>query len=166
MVKIIGALGVDIKLLLANIVNFVVLVYILKKFAYKPILQFVADRTAKIKQGVEDAKLAKINLAEAAAQREQILLEARREAKQIVEQAKTNAQQQAEQTIQHSRAESEKIVRAAQTQIKQEQIEALQQAKREVAGLVVQASEKLLRKKIDPATDKALIDQFLSEVHV
>lgn len=166
MVKIIGALGVDVKLLLANIVNFVILVYILKKFAYKPILQFIEERTAKIKKGVEDAELAKTNLADATTQREQVLLQARQEAQQIIEQAKSTATQKTEQAVQHSRTESEKIVKAAQLQIKQEQTEALQAAKREVADLVIQASEKLLRKKIDPATDQVLIDKTLSELHV
>lgn len=166
MVEIIGSLGVNPLLLGTNIINFVVLVFLLKIFAYKPILQFIEERTAKIKKGIEDAELAKTNLAQATTQREQILLEARQEARQIIEQATSTAQQKTDQAIQHSRAESEKIVKTAQAQIKLEQTEALQQAKREVADLVIQASEKLLRKKIDPATDQVLIDKTLSELNV
>lgn len=166
MEPLIEALGINWKSLLAYGVNFIVLMFILKKIGYKPLLAFIEERTQKIADGLKNAELAKANLAEANTQHEQILLQARQEAGQIIEQAKANAQQQFDKVVQHSKTESGKIVQAAKLQITQERAEALQSAKSEVANLVIQASEKLLRKKMDPTTDTTFIDTTLNELHV
>ncbi|MFA5995287.1 MAG: F0F1 ATP synthase subunit B [Patescibacteria group bacterium] len=164
--KFIGALGIDFKLLLANIANFVLLVYLLKKIAYKPILAFIQERTKKIVDGIKNAELAKTNLAQANTQREQILTSAHKEAQTIIDTAKTTAQQQADQLVETGRQHSEKVLQAAQTQIANERSEALKHAKQEVADLVIMASEKVLRKQLTPETNKTFIDNAINEINV
>jgi F-type H+-transporting ATPase subunit b len=162
--KFIGALGLDIKLLLANILNFVILVYLLKKIAYKPILEFIQQRTKTIEEGVKNAELAKKNLSEATAKQEEILTGAHKQAQGIITTAKQQAEQHVAQLLQEGREESTKLIQSAHVAIEHERKEALKAAEHEVANLVVLATEKILQQKVDQPTDKAYIERVLTEL--
>ncbi|HLD21790.1 MAG TPA: F0F1 ATP synthase subunit B [Patescibacteria group bacterium] len=163
--EFIHALGLDVKLLIANIINFVILMYILKKIAYKPLLQFVHERTKKIEEGVKNAELATQQLAEASSEKEQVLTEARKEAQAIIEQAKKQASEQAQSIIDASHTESERVITAAKEQIAVERTEALKDAKKQVANLTILATKKLLQEEIDEAKSKAFIERTLAEIN-
>lgn len=159
---LLSALGLDYKLLIAYALNFIVLVFILNKIGYKPMLKFVQERTKKIEDGVKNAELAKTNLEQASHQREEMITAAHKEAQGIIDQAKHQAELQASQVMEKSRQDSEKVVQASQQVIAQERSAALNQAKQEVANLVLAATEKVLRQKVDATVDKTFVDSLLS----
>jgi F-type H+-transporting ATPase subunit b len=77
-------LGIDWKLLVAQVVNFAVVLLVLKRFAYQPMLKLLDERTAKIEKGLADAENAGKKLSEIEIQEKAILMEARTEAKRIL----------------------------------------------------------------------------------
>ena len=86
-------IGIDWKVLLAQIVNFAILLFVLKKFAYKPILKVLNDRRKKIEEAIERSKSVDQKMAEIEILKEKILVEARRESDEIIKKAVEAAEQ-------------------------------------------------------------------------
>ena len=80
--EVLAKLGIDWKLLLAQAVNFAVLFWVLRRYAYQPMLDFLEKRTIKIEQGLKDAEKATLKLSEIEAQEKKVLGAAQKEAKQ------------------------------------------------------------------------------------
>ena len=76
--EVLAKIGVDWKLLLAQVVNFLVLLWVLRRFAYRPMLEFLEKRTKRIESGLRDAKLATQKLSEIEAKERGVLEEARK----------------------------------------------------------------------------------------
>ena len=88
MSELLSKLGIDWKLLIAQIINFLVLLFVLWKFAYGPILAILDKRTKKIEQGLKDAEASRKKLADSEERQKEILKMARTEGKEIVEKAR------------------------------------------------------------------------------
>ena len=154
----ITTLGLDWKLFLAQIVNFSVIAFVLWKWAWKPLVKLLDERSEKIAKSLEDAKRIEEELRKTHERREQILLESKKEAKSILEIATKNADALRAEMTAKARSETEKIVADAKLAITQEKERMLQEVKRYVADLVVLTAEKVLREKIDSKKDKELVE--------
>lgn len=162
--ELFSAFGLDIKVLVAQLVNFCVLGFILYKIGYKPILKFVQDRTATIAQGIKTAGTAKEALAKAQAEHAHIITAAKTEATAVLERAKNTAVEQGNRFIERSQTEAQKLLDKARQDIRLEHDKMMEEAKGELATLVILATEKLLQKKVDPTVDQAFIAQTLAQV--
>ena len=158
-----SALGIDWKLLLAQGVNFLVLLYVLKRFAYKPMLDLLEKRTVRIERGLKDAEAAKVRLEEAAAKEEAILGKAREAAKQIVADAEIAAEHRGERIVDEVEKKAAILLEEAKKHAEQERDTLFREAKNEIAGLVLAATEKVLREKLSGSTDEELARRFLEK---
>lgn len=158
-----GAFGVDYKLLIANFVNFGILLFVLYKIGYKPMLKFINDRTKTIEDGLKNAALAKQNIAEATQQQQAMLTTARQEAQSIVVAANDQAIKQSQLLIEKSKLEAKKVIDQAKLNIRQEHDQMMQQAKAELTDLVLLATEKVLQQKLDQSADEALLKKVVAQ---
>ncbi|MBI2415350.1 MAG: F0F1 ATP synthase subunit B [Candidatus Kerfeldbacteria bacterium] len=163
MEKMLGAFGVDYKLLIANFVNFGILLFVLYKIGYKPMLKFINDRTKTIEDGLKNAALAKQNIAEATQQQQAMLTTARQEAQSIVVAANDQAIKQSQLLIEKSKLEAKKVIDQAKLNIRQEHDQMMQQAKAELTDLVLLATEKVLQQKLDQSADEALLKKVVAQ---
>lgn len=161
--ELFSAFGIDIKILIAQLVNFAVLGFILYKIGYKPILKFVRERTETIEKGVKNAEAAKDALARAKSEHLRIIRDGREEAQQLLERAQQNASRQGDEIVARSQQEAGKLLVKARDDIKREHEKMLLEAKSELASVVVLATEKLLRTKVDADADRKLIEMALKE---
>lgn len=144
---------------------FVGLVLLLKKFAWKPILDAVNNREEGIKNALESAEAARKEMQNLQADNERILNEARaerdamlKEARQLKENMITDAKTEAQ-------AEADKIVAQAQATIASEKKAAIADLKNQVAGLSVEIAEKVVRKELsDKKNQLELVDSMLGDV--
>ncbi|MBQ3833971.1 MAG: F0F1 ATP synthase subunit B [Elusimicrobia bacterium] len=111
--NIINLFGLETKLFIAQIVNFAILLYILKKFLYKPIAQTLKERQAKIKQGLQDAENAKQALKTADIQKIEILRNARKDADKMIEITKQSVQSIRQQVMDDSKKQAKEIIESA-----------------------------------------------------
>lgn len=162
--ELLSALGIDVKILIAQVLNFVLLGFILYKIGYKPILKFVQDRTAKIEQGVQQAEQAKTALAQATAEQQRLLAEAKQAAQAVLDEAKQAALVQGQQLVERSKAEAGKVIEKAKQDIRLEHDKMLQTAKAELGAVVVLACERILREKLTAPADQALIERTLADL--
>jgi len=154
-------LGINGKLLLAQIVNFLVLLFVLKKFAYGPVLKLLEKRTKKIEKGLKDAEEAQKKLVEITEKEKEVLAKARKQAQEIVANAEKVALKNKEEIVVAAKQQSEKILVDAEKKIELEKNKMLLEVKTEIGGLVAVATEKIIGEKMDSQKDKELIERAI-----
>lgn len=162
--EVLAKLGIDWKLLIAQAVNFVVLLLILKRYAYKPILAYLDERTAKIESGIKNAEAAEKKLAASLEEEKRILVAAKEEARQIMTKAEEHAKKRDELMLSETKEKIEKMIKEADVHLAEKQTKLLREAKGELSQVVMLAVEKILHKKMDESTDRVLIENTLGEV--
>ena len=156
----------EIGLLFWMCVTFLIVLFLLSKFAWKPILKMISDREESISNSLDAAKQAREDLAnlkatsekvmkEAHAERDALLREARDIKDRIIAEAKTAAQE-----------EGRKIIAQAKDSITSEKNAALRQLREQVVQMAMEASTKILKKELaNPQQQEALIESYLNEVN-
>jgi F-type H+-transporting ATPase subunit b len=150
-------LGINGKLLLAQAVNFLILLWVLYKFAYGPILKMFDDRTKKIEKGLTDAAMAGKKLAEMEKREKEILQQARVEAQKISEKSEKQAVKNAENIIAVAEERRKEMLQETKEQLEVEKKKIIMEAKVEVGALVIQAAEKIIGEKLDSKKNEDLI---------
>ena len=110
MEQLIHAFGIDIKLIVVQIVNFGLLFWLLTYFLYKPVLKFLSEREAKIKQGIENAEEASVRLQEAESEKKEIVSEAHKEAENIAERARVHAGEKSSEIVSEAETRAASLV--------------------------------------------------------
>jgi F-type H+-transporting ATPase subunit b len=148
---------------LVSIVNFLVLLYLLRAFMWGPLMRTLDARAAKIREGLQMAEDAKAERLRMQAEVERLLGEARREAASISERMQQAAEAAAAQTRAEARTEADRIREKGRTDAQQLHDQALAQLRSELASMVVLAASRLLGREISAEQHRALIEQSLSE---
>ena len=158
------ALGINLGLLILQIVAFVIVFLTLQAWVYQPMLDMLETRKQKIAQGIEDSRVAGEARARAEKEASKILAEAHAQAAHIV----NDATERAEKAALQIKADSEKIVekerQAALAEIALEREQILGEIRGEVAALALAATQRLLGEALDEQRQHALIDEFFSGV--
>jgi len=158
---IIGPLGVNGKLFVAQLINVAIIVLVMWRWVYRPLMKALDDRTKKIEKGLADAAEA-ADLKEAAEEEKSAaVVSARLKAKEIVEQAEAEAQQERERIAARAKQDVEKIVAEGKEQLQAEKAKLIQQAKSAASELLVLAVEKVAKEKLDAKKDERLIRDSL-----
>jgi F-type H+-transporting ATPase subunit b len=154
----------DPGLFIWTIVTFLVLVALLAKFAWRPLLQALDTRQQAIRKSLEDADRAKQELERLHQQSAQTIAQARVEAESIVSRSRADAERLREEMKQTARSEAATIVRNAERQIQLETEHARQQIRREAVDLSVMIASKLIRRNISKEDNERLIDEALKQI--
>jgi F-type H+-transporting ATPase subunit b len=157
------ALGIDWRLLILQIVAFLILVWLLGKFVYPWLMKSVDERQASIEEAAKAAKQAQESAADSEAETAKLLAEARKESTEIVATAKLEAAEIAATSEAKAKSTAEKIVADAHAQIAKDIDKARRQLHDETLQLIALATEKVVRKKLDSKADNALIAEVLKE---
>ncbi|MFN2483929.1 MAG: F0F1 ATP synthase subunit B [Candidatus Limnocylindria bacterium] len=158
------AFGVDLFKLAAQILNFLLLIYLLNRFAFKPLLRMIDERQATISQGLKDAEQAKRDRQLARAEREAAVDEARNEAQAMIARATKIAEDSRAETVAQARVEAERVTQRAREEIEAEKERAIREIRTEVADLAILAAGRLLHEEIDGPRQRRLVQDFLAEV--
>jgi F-type H+-transporting ATPase subunit b len=146
---------------------FVALLLLLKKFAWKPILDAVNERETSIKYSLSAAEKARDDMEAVQAENKRIQKEARAERDALLAEAKTVSVQIVNQAKEDAKAAADKITAQAQETIQNEKIAAINELKGQVASLSIDIAEKVLQTELkDKATQEQLVAQLVNEIAV
>jgi F-type H+-transporting ATPase subunit b len=159
-----NAFGVDWFKLLAQIINFLVVLYLINRFGFKPLLRLMDERAARIKKGLEDAEAAARDRSLAQAEREAAVAEARKEAQAMIARANKIAEDTRAEILGEARTEAGKLVERARQEITAEKDKAMAELRSQVADLALDAAGKLVQSEMNTDTQRRLVEGFLSEV--
>jgi F-type H+-transporting ATPase subunit b len=142
--EILNQFGFDIKLFAAQVVNFLVIAYVFKRFLYKPILETINKRNTTIKKGLADAENSAKALADAQLQSDALLKKAGKEAERILSEAKLQSQTTKEEMMAETKKELEKMMNETKKQIQLER----DNFKNEAKNISLEISKKVLEAAI------------------
>lgn len=146
---------------------FVALLLLLKKFAWKPILDAVNERETSIKDSLSAAEKARDDMEAVQADNKRILKEARAERDALLAEAKTASVQIVNQAKEDAKAAADKITAQAQETIQNEKIAAINELKGQVASLSIDIAEKVIQTELkDKAAQEQLVSQLVKEIAV
>lgn len=154
-------LGIDWRLFVAQGVNFLVLLFVLRRYAYRPMLEFLEKRSQRIEQGLKDAEAAQVKLAEMEASEKKILASARDEARVIINTAEASAKQRDALRLMETEAKVKHSLDEAMVKIEEEKKKMLLEVRQEISAVALLAVEKILKEKVDAEKDAQLIAKML-----
>ncbi len=164
MESLIETFHLDIKLIVAQIVNFIVVATVLWFFALKPLLKIMAERTTKIEKSLAQAEEIEKNLAATKTEYEQTISLAKQEAHGILEQAQKQSEINKVEATKNARAEVEKVVAEGKRQLAAERAAIVKEIKTEVSELVMAVTSKVLAGAVDKKIDEKIIRQALDDI--
>lgn len=157
-------LDVNPGLIVWTAVTFILLLLVLKKMAWKPILTSLNERENFIKQSVEKAETAKKEAEMLLEQNKQNLAKAEDEAQKIIAQGREYAESLKSQIVEESKNEAKKMIENASLEIERKNAEAFNNLKDEVASIAVQAAEKILRTNLDKDKQEKIVSEFIKDL--
>ena len=163
MLEFFEAFGVDLPKLLFQVINFLLLLYLLNRFLFKPVLARLDERSARISKGLEDAEVAARDRELARAEREAAVSEARKEAAALLANANKIATDTRDEILTKAREDAEKVSQRAQEEITAEKDKAMAELRTHVADLALEAATKLIRSDMNATTQRRLVEEFLAE---
>ena len=158
------AFGVDLPKLIFQIVNFLLLLYLLNRFLFKRVFALLDERQARISKGLEDAEAAARDRELARAERDAALAEARKEAAEMLARANKIADDTRKEILAAAKADAEQVTERAREEINAEKERAMAELRAEVADLALAAAGKLVRREMDTDTQRRLVEDFLADV--
>lgn len=153
-------LGIDPKILIGDIVTFIVLAVILKKYAYKPFLAVLEARRKKIEEGVVKSEEAEKSLAKIRGLSEEVKAAGEKKAKEMILAAETKAQEKAKAILAAAEEEKKNVIANAKIVMEKERARAEENRQKEAMDLAFAVSEKFLAEKITKEQDKKIIERL------
>ena len=159
-------LGINWQGLLAQIVNFGILLVVLRAFLYKPVLNMLDQRSAKIREGLRQAEEIKVQAERAREEHAALIEQGRKEGQAIIARAEQMAARLREEAREQAKAEAEQFLARARAEIEQDKQRAIAELRDQVADLAILAAGRLLGVSLDKATHYRLIEEVLDEVEL
>lgn len=162
--EILDQFGIQPVLLLAQIVNFLIILVVLKKFFYKPIVKMLDDRKAKIAESLKNADQISEKLQKTEEKTAEILEKARSQSQEIISQAKTESQRIFDEATKESKEAGEQILARTRLEIAKEKEAMKQEIEKDTMILVTGVVQKVLAKTLKPAEKQNLTQKAISEM--
>ena len=157
-------ISVNPGLIFSTVVTFIVLLIVLKKVAWKPILAALDQREAAIKESLEKAEKAKEEAQKVLDENKSNIAKAEEESKKIIDQSRTYAEKLKDQIIRESKEQAKKIVEDASQEIDRKKEAAFNDLKNQVAEIAIIAAEKILKETLNKESNKKIVDKYISEI--
>ena len=157
-------LNPDTGLIIWTIISFGVLVLLLSKVAWKPLIKALKDREDGIRKAIDDAASAKTSAEQTKAQYEQELAKAQDKAAQFISQAQAEAQKLRDQMMKDAEAEARRLTEQTKRQLEEEKLKLSRELKQEVASLSIRVAEKLLRHSVNAKEQESLVSGFMKDL--
>ena len=149
------------------VISFSMILFILKKFAWKPILKALKDREITIDTALKSADKAKEEMEQLKADNEKIIKEAKSERDNLLKDARQVKDKIISEAKQKAKSDAKKIIEDAKGKIESEKEAALDEIKNQVAGFSVEIAEKILKKKLEKSKDqKYFITELIDEIKI
>lgn len=148
MQEIAATFGIKWQLLMFQALNFAIVLWILHRFLYRPLLKIISERETHVKKGIKDAERAARELQGAQEERRRILSEASKEAEALLGRAQQAAEHERATAAKRAEEEAATLLAQAQKRAQEERAQAILESREEIARMAVLAAERVLKKKL------------------
>ncbi len=162
--EILQSFGVQPILLVAQIINFLILLFVLRKLLYKPILKMLDERKQRIAESMKQAQEIEERFAKLEEEQKAMLQKARQEADALLTQTKDAAKTLTDQLTSEARQQSEKIIEKAQEAAKREHDQMQKELRGEIVTLAVEVAQKATQEILTPEQKKKLTSDAIQDL--
>ena len=156
-------LGISLPTLLAQIINFAILLVLMYLVAYKPIMRMFDERSRKIKESMEQTEFIKEQAEHAEEETKKRIEDAGKEGQEVIARAVRMGEGTRQEAEQKAREEAELLLNRARMEIHRERDEAIDELRREFADLAILAAEKVIDRSLDKEAHRQVIDKVIEE---
>jgi F-type H+-transporting ATPase subunit b len=161
---VIQTFGLRTDLFLAQLLNFLLVLAVLWKFAYKPIMKMLAEREAKIAQSVKNAESIEKRLLEVTIEKDAVLGEARKEAQALIVKAMSDTDARRGEMVDAAKKEVERVIAKGKEQLAAEHAAMLIEARKDLVEIAVKAAAKILQEGIDEKKSKSMAEEVVRKL--
>jgi F-type H+-transporting ATPase subunit b len=151
-------------LMLWTLVIFVILLFILSRYAFKPLTKAVAEREAALEAAIADAKRDREEAKRLLEEQRAGIAKAHAEAQQLIAEGRAVGERIRGEMLEETRKQQEDLLARARNEIESEKVRAIQQLRAEAVDLAIAGASKVIEKNLDDQTNRKLVDSFLSTV--
>jgi len=144
-------------------INFMILYFFLRKFLFKPVTEFMENRTNMIKNSLDNAEKSKTEASQLKLQYEEQLKTAKDEADKIINDAVAKANKEYEEILNNARKDAEAILAKGREEIELERAQMLKEVRSQVAGLALTVASKVVEANMDNESNRRLAEKFIDE---
>lgn len=159
-----ATLGINLNMFIAQMINFLIVLGVMWKFAYKPLVKMLDDRTARIDKSMKDADHVEKRVAALEDERKAIVAEARAEAGKMMEMTRNDAEAMKADLTEKAKREVEKVVANGKAQLKAEQEAMMREARKEIVEIAIQAATKILANEVDDKKSHSLAEEVVRKM--
>jgi F-type H+-transporting ATPase subunit b len=157
-------LSVEPGLMIWTIIIFILLLFILKKYAWKPLLKSLKDRELSIRDSIEKAEQMKQESEKLLTRNRELLAKADDEARKVISEGREMVEKLRNEIISKTQEDSTRILNQAKSEIEREKLAALNELKDEIASLAVQAAGKIIDENLDKDKQMKIINSFINQI--
>ena len=147
-----------------TIIIFLLLLFVLARFAFPPILGYAAAREKRIQDTLDEARLNREQAEKLLEQQREELAKARTDAQQLIAEGRQAAERVRAEVLAKARTEHEALLERARSDIETERVRAIESVREEAVDLALAAASKLIEQRLDQQTDRRMVEDFLSRV--
>lgn len=156
-------LGINLPSLLAQLINFIILMGILYLVAYKPILRMLDERTGRIRESMEQTEKIKQQAEDAEAEFKKQIAAASKQGQQVIDRAARTAEEIRQKARREAEVEAETLLTRARVEIRRGRDEVVDELRREFASIAILAAGKVIDRSLDKEAHRQVIDKVLKE---
>ena len=156
-------IGINLPLLLAFVVNFIILFVLLSIVGYKPVLKMLDDRQAKIKEGMDQAEKMRVQIGKTEENIKAQLESARKEGQKIIAQSEQIGERLKTEAKDEARHEAETLISKARIEIQRQRDKDIEELRKQFADIAISAVEKVINETLDKEKHRKLINEVLEE---
>ncbi len=145
------------------ILNLLLLYFILRKILFKPVTEFMENRTQSIKNSIDDAEKQKAEAMELKRSYDEQIAHAKDDAEKIIKEARAKAETEHDQITAQARSEAEALMTRAREDIENERRQMISELRAQVAGLALAAASRVIEVNLDTEKNRVLVDKFIDE---
>src|SRR5688572_647319 len=147
-----------------TLIIFLVLLFVLRKFAFPPILGYAAAREKRIQDALDESKRQREEAERILETQRQELAKARGEAQQLIAEGRQGAEKIRQELLTRAKSEQEELITRAKADIEAERLKAVESVRREAVDLALAAAAKLVGQRLDSENDRRIVSDFLNRV--
>lgn len=159
-----GTLGINLKIFLAQLLNFAIVLVVLWKWAYKPIVKLLEERQEKIERSVKQADDVEKRVRELESEQKEVIATAKSEAAKILDEARASAEDRKKELLAKAKEEVKGVVSQGKTQLEAQKVQMIAEAREEIAAIAVEAARKIFEDGVDEKKAAKLAESVVDKM--
>jgi F-type H+-transporting ATPase subunit b len=161
--QVLETLGLNVSGFIWHTINFLVLVFLLSRFLYRPVIQMLDERARRVRESMERAEEVRREAEQAEAERTRLMAEARREAEAMRAQAERQLEAYRSQRRQEIDEEMQRMRERAEADLRSREQQIMAEIRSQVAELAIAGAERVIRQRMDPELQRRLVEEFMAQ---